>query len=53
MILFPIISMLIERLLPVPGCPTGYIGVGGKGDWGKYPNCTGGAHRYLDISFFK
>ncbi|XP_058145843.1 heparan-alpha-glucosaminide N-acetyltransferase [Dasypus novemcinctus] len=35
-------------LLPVPGCPTGYLGPGGIGDWGKYPNCTGGAAGYID-----
>lgn len=37
-------------LLPVPGCPTGYIGPGGLlGSFGLYPNCTGGAARYIDI----
>ncbi|EHB15173.1 Heparan-alpha-glucosaminide N-acetyltransferase, partial [Heterocephalus glaber] len=35
-------------LLPVPGCPTGYLGPGGIGDLGKYANCTGGAARYID-----
>ncbi|XP_047277344.1 heparan-alpha-glucosaminide N-acetyltransferase isoform X4 [Homo sapiens] len=35
-------------LLPVPGCPTGYLGPGGIGDFGKYPNCTGGAAGYID-----
>ncbi|XP_077705534.1 heparan-alpha-glucosaminide N-acetyltransferase isoform X2 [Canis aureus] len=34
--------------LPVPGCPTGYLGPGGIGDLGKYPNCTGGAAGYID-----
>ncbi|XP_037668941.1 heparan-alpha-glucosaminide N-acetyltransferase isoform X4 [Choloepus didactylus] len=34
--------------LPVPGCPTGYLGPGGIGDLGKYPNCTGGAAGYVD-----
>ncbi|XP_040850131.1 heparan-alpha-glucosaminide N-acetyltransferase isoform X2 [Ochotona curzoniae] len=34
--------------LPVPGCPTGYLGPGGIGDWGRYPNCTGGAAGYID-----
>uniref|UniRef100_A0A2K5PIG8 Heparan-alpha-glucosaminide N-acetyltransferase catalytic domain-containing protein n=1 Tax=Cebus imitator TaxID=2715852 RepID=A0A2K5PIG8_CEBIM len=33
----------LTLLLPVPGCPTGYPGPGGIGDFGKYPNCTGGA----------
>ncbi|XP_038599291.1 heparan-alpha-glucosaminide N-acetyltransferase-like [Tachyglossus aculeatus] len=35
-------------LLPVPGCPRGYLGPGGIGDDGKYPNCTGGAAAYID-----
>uniref|UniRef100_A0A2K5QNH3 Heparan-alpha-glucosaminide N-acetyltransferase catalytic domain-containing protein n=1 Tax=Cebus imitator TaxID=2715852 RepID=A0A2K5QNH3_CEBIM len=35
-------------LLPVPGCPTGYLGPGGIGDFGSYPNCTGGAAGYID-----
>lgn len=34
--------------LPVPGCPTGYIGPGGIGDYGEYDNCTGGAAGYID-----
>ncbi|ELW71398.1 Heparan-alpha-glucosaminide N-acetyltransferase [Tupaia chinensis] len=34
--------------LPVPGCPKGYLGPGGIGDFGKYPNCTGGAAGYID-----
>lgn len=34
--------------LPVPGCPTGYLGPGGIGDLGRYPNCTGGAAGYID-----
>ncbi|XP_023565847.1 heparan-alpha-glucosaminide N-acetyltransferase [Octodon degus] len=35
-------------LLPVPGCPTGYLGPGGIGDLGRYVNCTGGAAGYID-----
>jgi len=39
--------------LPVPGCPTGYLGPGGLlGDYGKYPNCTGGAALYIDLKLF-
>ncbi|XP_077008769.1 heparan-alpha-glucosaminide N-acetyltransferase isoform X2 [Tamandua tetradactyla] len=34
--------------LPVPGCPIGYLGPGGIGDLGKFPNCTGGAAGYID-----
>ncbi|XP_041950626.1 heparan-alpha-glucosaminide N-acetyltransferase isoform X1 [Alosa sapidissima] len=35
-------------LLPVPGCPNGYLGPGGLGDFGQYPNCTGGAAGFVD-----
>ncbi|XP_059484900.1 heparan-alpha-glucosaminide N-acetyltransferase-like [Neocloeon triangulifer] len=35
-------------LLPVPGCPTGYLGPGGLSEGGKYFNCTGGTHGYVD-----
>jgi len=34
--------------LPVPGCPTGYLGPGGLADYGKCKNCTGGAAGYID-----
>ncbi|KAL0116312.1 hypothetical protein PUN28_011257 [Cardiocondyla obscurior] len=34
--------------LPVPGCPTGYLGPGGIHEDGKYFNCTGGAAGYID-----
>eukprot|EP01083_Nonionella_stella_P079233 217212_1 len=33
-------------------CPTGYIGPGGIGDKGKYIECTGGIHRYMDLKLF-
>jgi heparan-alpha-glucosaminide N-acetyltransferase len=39
---------LIVYLLPVPGCPTGYMGAGGYENGGKYSNCTGGATGYVD-----
>lgn len=50
---FVVLSLLalylcIQFLLPVPGCPTGYLGPGGLADGGKHPNCTGGAHGYID-----
>ncbi|XP_015686955.1 heparan-alpha-glucosaminide N-acetyltransferase [Protobothrops mucrosquamatus] len=35
-------------LLTVPGCPKGYLGPGGIGSLGKFPNCTGGAAAYID-----
>ncbi|CAF3898060.1 unnamed protein product, partial [Rotaria sp. Silwood1] len=41
-ILIIIAWILITFLLPVPNCPTGYLGPGGKHDHGKYWNCTGG-----------
>lgn len=34
--------------LPVPGCPTGYLGPGGKHRMAAHPNCTGGAATYID-----
>ncbi|XP_030378987.1 heparan-alpha-glucosaminide N-acetyltransferase [Scaptodrosophila lebanonensis] len=34
--------------LPVPGCPLGYLGPGGKHDLAAYPNCIGGAAGYID-----
>ena len=42
------IHTLITFLLPVPGCPTGYLGPGGIADDGKYPHCVGGAAGYID-----
>jgi len=35
-------------LLPVPGCPEGYLGPGGLHEGGQYFNCTGGATGYID-----
>ncbi|KAH0627065.1 hypothetical protein JD844_002436 [Phrynosoma platyrhinos] len=49
--------LCLTFLLNVPGCPksltflvfsSGYLGPGGIGDFGKYPNCTGGAAAYID-----
>ncbi|PIO28848.1 hypothetical protein AB205_0098810 [Aquarana catesbeiana] len=40
--------LCLTFLLPVPECPLGYLGPGGIGDMGKYPNCTGGAAGYID-----
>ncbi|XP_042289176.1 heparan-alpha-glucosaminide N-acetyltransferase isoform X3 [Thunnus maccoyii] len=44
--------LFITFLLPVPNCPTGYLGAGGIGDNGLYPNCTGGAAGYVDRWMF-
>ncbi|XP_056387378.1 proto-oncogene tyrosine-protein kinase receptor Ret-like isoform X5 [Hyla sarda] len=46
------LSLCLTFLLPVPGCPTGYLGPGGIGDDGLYPNCTGGAAGYIDKWLF-
>ncbi|XP_017151391.1 heparan-alpha-glucosaminide N-acetyltransferase [Drosophila miranda] len=35
--------------LPVPGCPRGYLGPGGKHDLAAHPNCIGGAAGYVDL----
>ncbi|KAF5885896.1 heparan-alpha-glucosaminide N-acetyltransferase-like, partial [Clarias magur] len=40
--------LCVTFLLPVPDCPSGYLGPGGIGDFGLYPNCTGGAAGYID-----
>ncbi|XP_048053375.1 heparan-alpha-glucosaminide N-acetyltransferase isoform X3 [Megalobrama amblycephala] len=42
------IWLCLTFLLPVPDCPTGYLGPGGIGDFGQYQNCTGGAAGYID-----
>jgi heparan-alpha-glucosaminide N-acetyltransferase len=42
------VYLLVSFFLPVPGCPTGYLGAGGLADQGAYPACTGGAHGYVD-----
>ncbi|KAK7166540.1 hypothetical protein R3I93_006332 [Phoxinus phoxinus] len=42
------IWLCLTFLLPVPDCPTGYLGPGGIGDFGLYQNCTGGAAGYID-----
>jgi len=51
-ILLLIIYLLVTYLLDVPNCGRGYIGPGGIGDYGKYPNCTGGAAGYIDLKIF-
>ncbi|XP_058036438.1 heparan-alpha-glucosaminide N-acetyltransferase isoform X2 [Ahaetulla prasina] len=40
--------LCLTFLLSVPGCPKGYLGPGGIGSFGKFPNCTGGAAAYID-----
>jgi heparan-alpha-glucosaminide N-acetyltransferase len=48
MFVFTLIWVLVTFLLPVPGCPTGYLGPGGLHDNGTHENCTGGAAAYVD-----
>ena len=43
---------LITFLLPVPDCPTGYLGPGGLADHGAHYNCTGGAGAAVDRAVF-
>lgn len=46
------IHTVITYVLPVPGCPLGYIGPGGLSDYGTHSNCTGGAASYIDRLVF-
>ncbi|KAL4239328.1 hypothetical protein ACF0H5_000145 [Mactra antiquata] len=43
-----LIHTCLTFLLPVPGCPTGYLGPGGLADHGEHKECTGGAAGYID-----
>ncbi|XP_030003605.1 heparan-alpha-glucosaminide N-acetyltransferase isoform X2 [Sphaeramia orbicularis] len=47
-LLMEVIWLCLTFLLPVPGCPTGYLGPGGIGDMGQFINCTGGAAGFID-----
>lgn len=47
-LLMEVIWLCLTFLLPVPGCPTGYLGPGGIGDMGQFANCTGGAAAFID-----
>lgn len=38
----------VPTLCAITFCPRGYLGPGGIGDFGNYPNCTGGAAGYID-----
>ncbi|XP_050982366.1 heparan-alpha-glucosaminide N-acetyltransferase [Labeo rohita] len=51
-VLLETIWLCLTFYLPVPNCPTGYLGAGGIGDDGLYPNCTGGAAAYIDRWLF-
>uniref|UniRef100_A0A3B4A3V5 Uncharacterized protein n=1 Tax=Periophthalmus magnuspinnatus TaxID=409849 RepID=A0A3B4A3V5_9GOBI len=52
MVLLETLWLCLTFLLPVPNCPTGYLGAGGIGDDGLYPNCTGGAAGLIDRWMF-
>ncbi|XP_065349899.1 heparan-alpha-glucosaminide N-acetyltransferase-like [Cloeon dipterum] len=47
-----VIHSALTFALPVPDCPTGYLGPGGIQDQGNYKNCTGGAAGYIDRVLF-
>ena len=50
-----LIHLLLTFLLPVPGCPTGYLGPGGIAedvDDYNLTECTGGAAGYIDRQVF-
>lgn len=50
-----IVWLCITFLLPVPGCPKGYLGPGGlanDSDGIDVSNCTGGAASYIDRTIF-
>lgn len=51
-IFFIVVYCVLTFALDVPGCPKGYLGPGGYADQGKYFNCTGGAHGYIDRKIF-
>ncbi|KAM4590666.1 heparan-alpha-glucosaminide N-acetyltransferase [Odontesthes bonariensis] len=51
-VLLETLWLCITFLMPVPNCPTGYLGAGGIGDGGLYPNCTGGAAGHIDRWIF-
>lgn len=51
-ILLSVAHVLITFLLPVPGCPTGYLGPGGMDQYSRFVNCTGGAAGYIDRLIF-
>ncbi|XP_052248072.1 heparan-alpha-glucosaminide N-acetyltransferase-like isoform X2 [Dreissena polymorpha] len=42
------VYLALTFALPVPGCPTGYIGPGGLHEGKTHVRCTGGAAGYID-----
>lgn len=51
-IVIVIVHTFITFWLPVPNCPSGYLGAGGLFDHSSHPNCTGGAAGYVDRLIF-
>ena len=51
-LLFPLIHSILTFVIGLPGCPIGYVGPGGRGDQGNYPDCTGGFARWIDLKVF-
>ncbi len=50
---FLVVHTCVVYLLPVPGCPTGYVGPAGLHDDAKHdPECIGGATGYVDRLVF-
>lgn len=43
-----VLHILLTFFLPVPGCPTGYLGPGGLDQNSSFTLCTGGAAGYVD-----
>ncbi|XP_055680422.1 heparan-alpha-glucosaminide N-acetyltransferase-like [Lutzomyia longipalpis] len=43
-----ILYLAVTFFLPVPGCGSGYLGPGGRHDYGKFRDCPGGATGYID-----
>ncbi|CAL1578381.1 unnamed protein product [Knipowitschia caucasica] len=52
LVLLDSLWLCLTFLLPLPNCPTGYLGAGGIGDNGLFPNCTGGAAGLIDHWMF-
>lgn len=46
------VYLCVQFFLPVPGCPTGYLGPGGLADGGEHWDCAGGAHGHIDRLIF-
>ena len=51
-LIFVAVWLLVTFLLPVPGCPTGYLGPGGAMLGPELEHCTGGAAGYIDRLVF-